>query len=63
MRHASPGTLQSQYFGITCLIGVSYWKDVGDVAILERRFSSVRMGLVMLNVSLEFYTVLYDFDK
>ena len=62
-RHASPDTVQSQSTGITCLIGISHRKEVGDVAILERRFISSRMDLGMLNFSFEFHTVLWTFDK
>ena len=38
-------------------------KAVGDDAMLERRFNSARMDLVILNFSFEFHTVLWFFDK
>ena len=40
VRHASPGTVQSFSVGITCLISVYHWKDVGYDAMLERKFVS-----------------------
>ena len=36
---------------------------MGDVAMMERRFISAHMDLVMLNVSFDFYTILWDFYK
>ena len=38
-------------------------KDVDIFAMLERRFISFPMDLVMLNFSLEFHTILWAFDK
>ena len=36
---------------------------MGDFSILEMRFVSARMELVMLNISFEFHTVLWALDK
>ena len=52
MRHASPGAVQSFSVVVTCLVGVSYWKDVGDVAMLERIFVSAHMGFGNVKPSL-----------
>ena len=59
----SPLTAQSKSVGTTCLIGLSYRKDVGNVSMLERRFVSAHMDLVMLNFSFEFHTILWAFEK
>ena len=48
VRHESPGTVQSQSFGVVRLIGISRRKAVVYVAILERRFVSSHMSLVIL---------------
>ena len=63
VRHVHPGTVPSHSVGITFLIGISHRKSVGYFAILEIRFVSSRMHLVMLNFSFEFHTVLWGFDK
>ena len=51
MRHAFSGNNQSQSSEIVYLIGISHLNAVGDVAILERRLISSRMGTAMLNFS------------
>ena len=61
VKHTSPVTVQSQSAGIIFMIGISYRKAVGDVAMLERRFISARIVLVTLNFSFDFHTVLWDF--
>ena len=63
MIHVSPGTVKSYSVGITCLIGVSHRKAVGNVVMLERRVVSSHMDLAMLNFSCEFYALLWAFDK
>ena len=63
MTRAFPGTMQSYSIGITCFIGVSHRKAMGNVAILERRFNSDRMHLVILNFFFEFHTMLWAFDN
>ena len=62
-RQAYHGTIQSQSVGITCLIGIFHRKAVIDVAMLKRRLIPVRMSFVTLNLSFEFYTILWAFDK
>ena len=59
----SPGIASSLSIGIMLLIGGSHRKAVGDVSILERKFSSARIDLAMLNFSFEFHTVLCTFDR
>ena len=34
-----------------------------DISMMDRRFNSAHMDLVMLNFSFEFHSVLRDFDK
>ena len=63
VRHGSPGTMKSYSVDITCLIGVSYRKAVGDVSMLEKRFNSEGMDLVILHFSFDSHTVLCSCNK
>ena len=63
MRYISPETMQSQSVGIVHLIRISRRKAMSEFVMLERRFVSSHMDLVMLNFSFEFHTFLWTFDK
>ena len=45
------------------MVGVSYWKAVGDVYMPQRMFISFHMDLTMLKFYFEFYGALWDFDE
>ena len=59
----SLGTVLSRSVFVACLIGISYRKTVNDVYMLEMRLISGHTNFVIFDFSLEFYIVLWAFNK